>query len=93
MKKIILTIIFSSFLSTIAVAKDHVMRNDNPNPKASLMDGKHMMNSSPEPSLMSKKHMMNSNPNSSRSSSNDDAGAAKKNSQANKGYSVIEYEK
>jgi hypothetical protein len=67
MKKIILTAILSSFLSTTAIAADHVMRNDNPNPSVSVMEGQHMMNSNPNASVMDKKHMMNSNPNSSRS--------------------------
>ncbi len=87
MKKIILTIILSSFLSAIAVADDHVMRNDNPN--ASVMAGKHMMNKNPNAPVMEGKHMMNSNPNSSRSST----GVAKKNKKTKKGYSVIKYKK
>lgn len=91
MKKIILTIILSSFLSTIAVADDHIMRNTNPN--ASIMEGKHMMNSSPESSLMSKKHMMNSNPNSSRSETVTAKTNNNTNHETNKGYTVIPYEK
>ncbi len=89
MKKIILTIILSSFLSAIAVADDHVMRNDNPN--ASVMEGKHMMNKNPNASasVMEGKHMMNSNPNSSRS----DTEVAKTNKKTKKGYTVIKYKK
>jgi disulfide bond formation protein DsbB len=89
MKKIILTIILSSFLSAIAVAGDHVMRNDNPN--ASVMAGKHMMNKNPNASVMEGKHMMSDNPFSSHSK--DDAGAAKTNKKTNKGYTVIKYKK
>ncbi len=39
MKKIILTIVLSSLLPAIAAAEDaeHKMRNDNPNPKASVL--------------------------------------------------------
>lgn len=48
MKKIISTIVLSSFVSATAVAGDHVMRNDSPN--ASVMEGKHMMNSNPNTS-------------------------------------------
>ncbi|OQK18506.1 hypothetical protein AU255_12040 [Methyloprofundus sedimenti] len=43
MKKFILTIVLSFFVSAIAVAGDQVMKNDNPN--ASEMEGKHMKNS------------------------------------------------
>ena len=89
MKKIILTIILSSFLSAIAVAGDHVMRNDNPN--ASVMEGKHMMNKNPNASVMEGKHMMNSNPNSS--SSDSDTGAAITNKKTKKGYTVNKYKK
>lgn len=82
MKKIILAIILSSFLSAIAVAEDKAMHNSDPD--GSLMSKKHMMNSNPESSLMSKKHMMNSNPNSSRSGS--EAPKTKK-------YKVVPYKK
>jgi len=93
MKKIILTIILSSLLPAIAVAKDaeHKMRNDNPNPKASEMEGKHMQNSSPNASVMEGKHMMNDNPYSSHPK--DDTGATKTNDQDKRGYTVIKYEK
>ena len=87
MKKIILTIILSSFLSAIAVADDHVMRNENVN-ASSVMEGKHMMNKNVNASsVMEGKHMMNTD--SSRPSSKDDAVAAK----TNKGYTVIKYKK
>ncbi len=89
MKKILLTIILSSFVSAIAVAEDKAMHNTDPD--GSLMSKKHMMNANPEAPLMSKKHMMNSNPNSSSSMS--DAGAANKNNQGNKAYTVIKYKK
>lgn len=88
MKKIILTIILSSFLSAIAVAGDHVMRNDSPN--ASVMEGKHMMNKNPNASIMEGRHMMNTT--SSRSSSKNDAKAAKTNKKTNRGYTVIKYQ-
>jgi hypothetical protein len=34
MKKIILTIVLSSLLPALAVAKDKTMHNDNPNPES-----------------------------------------------------------
>ncbi len=90
MKKIILTIILSSFLSAIAVADDHVMRNDNPN--ASVMAGKHMMNthtSASDIDMKEKKHMaMGDNPFSSH-----DKKVATKTNQVHKGYTVIKYKK
>lgn len=89
MKKILLTIILSSFVTATAIAEDKVMHNANPN--ASLMSEKHMMNADPNASLMSKKHMMNSNPNSPRSKN--DVGAANKKGSAHKTYSVVKYEK
>ena len=91
MKKIILTIILSSFISVIAVADDHVMRNDNPNASASVMTGKHMMNKNinASASVMTGKHMMNSNPNSSSSNT----GTAKTNKKTEKRYTIIKYKK
>ena len=91
MKKIILTIILSSFLSAIAVAGDHVMRNENVN-ASPVMAGKHMMNKNVNASsVMEGKHMMNDNPYSSHDK--DDAGVAKTNGQVKKGYTVIKYKK
>ena len=93
MKKIILTIVLSSLLPAIAVAKDaeHKMRNDNPN--ASVMEGKHMMNSNPNASVMEGRHMMNDNPNASHPSKGK-AGATKTSDQDNRsGYSVVPYKK
>jgi hypothetical protein len=90
MKKIILTVILSSLLPAIAVADDHVMRNDNPN--ASVMKGKHMMNTHTSESdidMKSKKHMsMGDNPFSSH-----DKKVATKTNQVHKGYTVIKYKK
>jgi len=45
MKKIISTIVLSSFLLAMAISEDKKMQNANPN--ASLMSGKYMMNSNP----------------------------------------------
>lgn len=94
MKKIILTIVLSSLLPAIAVAKDKTMHNDNPNANAStpLTTGKHMTNSSPNASVMTGKHMtMGDNPYSSHPK--DYAKAAQKKSSASKGYTVIPYKK
>ena len=91
MKKIILTIILSSFLSAIAVADDHVMRNENVN-ASSVMKGKHMMNTNTSASdvdMKENKHMqMGDNPFSSH-----DKKVTKKANQVPKGYTVIKYKK
>ena len=95
MKKIILTIVLSSLLPAIAVAKDKIMHNDNPNANTStpLTTGKHMKNTSPNASaLATGKHMgMGDNPFSSHPK--DYAKAAQKKSKSNKGYTVIPYKK
>ena len=92
MKKIILSVVLSSLLPAIAVAEnaEHKMRNDNPSPKASVMEGKHMMNANPSPkaSVMEGKHMMNDNPNASHPK----AKATKTKGQKTKAYTVIKYE-
>ncbi len=96
MKKIILTIVLSSLLPAIAVAKDaeHKMRNSNPNPNASVMEGKHMQNNNPNPtaSVMEGRHMMNDNPNASHPSKGN-AGATKTSDSGKGRYSVVPYEK
>ncbi len=89
MKKIILTAVFSSLLSAVAVAEEPKMKNDNPN--ASVMEGKHMMNNNPKASAMEGQHMMNDNPYSSHPK--DASAAANANSQVKRSYSVIKYEK
>lgn len=93
MKKIILAVVLSSLLPAIAVAKDekHQMRNDNPNPSASVMEGKHMMSNSTSArsSAMKGKHMMNDNPNASHPSKRK---AENKNGQESRKYSVVPYE-
>lgn len=87
MRKIILTIILSSFLPALATAEDKKMQNSNPNPTASLMSGKHMMNSNPNASIMEGKHMMMSDdPFSSHPKGN--SGTSEK---VKKGYTVIKY--
>ena len=94
MKKIILTVVLSSLLPAIAVAEDKTMHNTNPNPnaKAPLMSGKHMMNSDPKASVMTGKHMMmGDNPYSSHPKSG--SGAAKTSDKVKKGYTVIPYQK
>ena len=92
MKKIILTLVLSSVLPAIAVAEDKKMQNANPN--ASVMSGKHMMNTNPNPNAsgMTGKHMMmGDNPYSSHPKSG--AGAAKTSDNVKKGYTVIKYKK
>ena len=92
MKKIILTIVLSSLLPALAVAKDKTMHNDNPNPSTPSMTEKHMTNSSPDASVMTGKHMMmGDNPYSSHPK--DYAKAAQRKSKVNKGYTVIPYKK
>ena len=92
MEKIILTVILSSLLPAIAVADDHVMRNDNPNATPSVMEGKHMMNTQTSASdidMKEKKHMsMGDNPFSSH-----DKKVATKTNQVHKGYTVKKYKK
>ena len=88
MRKIILTIILSSFLPALAIAEDKKMQNSSPN--ASLMSGKHMMNSNPNASVMEGKHMMMSDdPFSSHPKGN--SGARKTSEKVKKGYTVIKY--
>ena len=77
MKKIILTIVLCSVLPAIAVAEGKKMQNSNISTSDVDMAGKHMM--------------MNDNPYSSHPKG--DAGAAKNNGQAKKGYTVIKYKK
>ncbi|WP_428354004.1 hypothetical protein [Methyloprofundus sp.] len=91
MKKIILTLVLSSFLPAIAVAADKTMHNDNPNTSV-LKKGKHMTNSNPNTSVMEKgKHMMmGDNPYSSHPTQ---AKAKKTKNHSNKGYTVIKYKK
>jgi hypothetical protein len=91
MKKIILTIVLSSFLPPLAVAEDKKMRNTSPNTPSPLMEGKHMMNKNPNASVMEGKHMMNDNPYSSHPKKV--SGAEKTSNQVKKGYSVIKYKK
>ena len=83
-------ILLSSFLSALAIAEDKKMQNSNPN--ASLMSGKHMMNSNPNAndSVMEGKHMMMSDdPFSSHPKGN--SGARKTSGKVKKGYTVIKY--
>ncbi len=89
MKKIILTVVLSTFLPAMAIAEDKVMQNTNVN--GSLMSKKHMMNANPNASVMTGKHMMSDNPYSSHSKST--AGATKSNEQVKKGYTVLKYKK
>ncbi|MEE9338812.1 MAG: hypothetical protein V3U87_12100 [Methylococcaceae bacterium] len=89
MKKIILTIVLSSFLPAIAIAEDKKMQNSNPNAADSVVTGKHMQNSNPnaEDSVMKGKHMMNDNPYSSHPKDN-----ARVENKSDRGYTVIKYE-
>ena len=101
MKKIILTVLLSSLLPTLAVAEEKKMRNTQSQPsqtEINMKGKKHMsMGASPftsqaEINMKEKKHMsMGNNPFSSH-----DKGVKKVKKEvrkAGKGYSVVEYEK
>ena len=90
MNKIILTMILSSFLSSIAVAEDKKMHSVNP--ELSVMSKKHMMNANPEAPLMSGKHMMSGMMNSNPSSMGN-SGSKKPNEKVKKLFTVIPYSK
>ena len=91
MRKIILTIILSSFLPALAVAETKTMQNTHKIAPDVMAEGKHMMNTkkiSQTDINMGKKHMsMGDNPFSSHEKK-----AAKK-ANKHKGYSVVKYQK
>ncbi|NOQ65443.1 MAG: hypothetical protein GQ582_13110 [Methyloprofundus sp.] len=91
MRKIILTVILSSFLPALAVAESKTMQNTHKTTPDVMAQGKHMMNTkqiSQSEINMKKKHMsMGDNPFSSHEKK-----AAKK-ANKHKGYSVVKYKK
>ena len=93
MKKILLTIILSTFLPALAVAEDKKMENTSGSASDLSMKGKHMSNTNVSQSdlnMKNKKHMsMGDNP----FSSHDKKVATKSKSKSSQSYTVIKYKK
>lgn len=97
MKKIILSIVLSSLLPTIAVAEERTMKNTNPTTPSEdpLMSGKHMQNTNPAPTkdpLASGKHMTSTSDDPFSPHAKSKKKTAKTNKETNGSYTVIEYE-